>query len=214
MNLILHDYWRSSAAYRVRIALNLKGLGYVQVAHDLRAGAQHDPSYVALAPQGRVPALEADGVVLTQSLAIMEWLDEVQTEPPLLPADPADRAIVRAMAALIACDIHPFHNLSTLRQLRTEFGASEAKISAWIGHWVSEGFTALEELIVRHGGGFAFGDRPTMADCCLVPQVFGAQRFEVDLRAYPRIRDVHERCANLPAFRQAHPSLQADADSP
>jgi maleylpyruvate isomerase len=210
--LRLHGYWRSTASYRVRIALNVKGLAHEQTTHDLRLGAQREPGYRALAPQGLVPALEADGRVVTQSLAILEWLEERFPEPRLLPADADGRAVVRSMAALIACDIHPLNNLRVLQALRSDLGADEAQVEAWIGRWIGEGFAALEALLAGHGGGFAYGDTPTLADCCLVPQVYSAERFKVDLAPYPRIRAAAARAGELPAFAAAHPSRQPDAD--
>jgi maleylpyruvate isomerase len=212
MSLRLHGYWRSTASYRVRIGLNLKGLDYQQAPHDLRVGDQRDPAYLALAPQGLVPALETDGSVFTQSLAILEWLDERFPEPPLLPADPDARAVVRGIAALIACDIHPLNNLRVLSALRSDLFARQAQVDAWIARWIGEGFAALEQLIGRHGGDFAFGDAPTLADCCLVPQVYSAERFKVDLAAFPRIRAVAARANALEAFAAAHPARQPDAD--
>jgi len=212
VSLILHGYWRSSAAYRVRLALNLKGLDYAQVTHDLRAGAQRAPAYVSIAPQGRVPALETDGSVLTQSLAIMEWLDEMYPLPPLLPADPTDRAVVRAMAQLVACDIHPLNNLPILQWLRTQLNVGEDAVSDWIAHWITQGFAALEVMICRHGGIFAFGDTPTLADCCLVPQLYSAQRYGVDLRDFPQIVAVGEACTALQPCLEAAPTAQPDAD--
>jgi maleylpyruvate isomerase len=211
-DLRLHGYWRSSAAYRVRIALNLKGLAYEQATHDLRLGEQRDPGYRALAPQGLVPALEADGRVFTQSLAILEWLDERFPEPPLLPADPDGRAVVRSMAALIACDIHPLNNLRVLQGLRAQFAADQAQVDRWTAGWITEGFTALEALVARHGGAFAYGDDPTLADCCLLPQVYSAERFKVDLAPFPRLGAVAARAGALDAFATAHPSRQPDAD--
>jgi len=208
----LHGYWRSTAAYRVRIALNLKGLDYQQVTHNLRAGEQAASPYAEINPQKLVPALEADEVVLPQSLAIMEWLDERHPEPSLLPGDANDRAVVRAMAQTIACDIHPLNNLRVLNRLRRDFAADEAAISAWIADWIGSGFEALEQMIERHGGQFAFGDAPTLADCCLVPQVYSATRFAVDLAPYPRLTSAAERAASLDAFVAANPSRQPDAD--
>lgn len=214
--MILHDYWRSGAAYRVRIALNLKGVAYRAIAHDLRTGAQRDPAYAALNPQRLVPAVEldgeGDGTVVTQSLAILEWLDERHRAPPLLPADANGRAIVRAMAATIACDIHPLHNLRVLAALRSEFGADDTQVTAWMARWMGEGLAALETMIARHGAGFAYGDTPTLADCCLVPQVYSAERFAIDLAPYPSLVAAANVARALPAFVGAHPSRQPDAD--
>jgi maleylpyruvate isomerase len=210
--LTLHGYWRSSAAYRVRIALNLKGLLYDQVAYDLRQNRQRDPAYLALAPHGLVPALETGMGRVIESLAIMEWLEETAPQPPLLPDTLLGRALVRAMAALIACDIHPLHNLRVLRDLRARFGANQAAVDAWAGHWITQGFTALETLIAAHGRGFAYGAQPTLADCCLVPQVYAAERFKVDLDPFPHIRAAAEAARALPAFIDAHPGRQPDAD--
>lgn len=210
--LRLHGYWRSTATYRVRIALNLKGLAYEQAPHDLRVGEHRDAAYLALSPQGVVPALETPAGNLIQSLAILEWLEDRFPEPPLLPADADARAVVRGMAALVACDIHPLNNLRVLDVLRTELKADQGQVSAWIAHWIGEGFTALEQLVARHGGEFAFGDTPTLADCCLVPQVYSAERFAVDLTAFPRICAISARARRLEAFAAAHPSRQPDAD--
>jgi maleylpyruvate isomerase len=212
MRLVLHDYWRSGAAYRVRIALNLKGLAFERQVVDLRAGAQAGRDYLALNPQGLVPVLEADGVVLTQSGAILEWLEERFPDPPLLPADAQSRAVVRAMADIIGRDIHPLNNLRVQKELRRSIGASEAQVQAWIARWITAGFTALEALIAQHGGAFAFGDAPTLADCHLVPQVYSARRFEVDLEGLPNIRRVEALVSALPAFAAAHPNAQADAE--
>jgi len=208
----LHSYWRSTAAYRVRIALNLKGLDYQQIPHDLRVGEQAAPAYASVNPQQLIPALEVDGVVLTQSLAILEWLEETHPEPRLLPARAADRAAVRAMAQTIACDIHPLNNLRVLARLRAEFGADENAVSRWIAGWIADGFEALETLIAKRGGAFAYGDTPTLADCCLVPQVYSARRFNVDLAHYPRLVDAADRAGELDAFVAAHPTNQPDAD--
>lgn len=209
--MILHGYWRSTAAYRVRIALASKGVAYEQVTHDLRTGAQGSTDYRAINPQALVPAIETDGDVLTQSPAIIEWLEERYPSPALLPAGLTDRAIVRAMAATIACDIHPINNLRVLQVLRSEFGADEAAVNAWIARWIGDGFAALEVLIEHHGRGFAFGDTPTVADCCLVPQVYSAERFGVDLTPYPRLMAAAEMARALPAFQVAHPDRQPDA---
>ena len=212
MSLTLHDYWRSGAAWRVRIALNLKGLDYTQIAHNLRTGEQRDPAYLALNPQALVPTIEADGAVLTQSLAILEWLEEVHPQPPLLPRDPLGRAHVRAMAAIVACDIHPLNNLRVLNSLRDDLGADDAASGAWIARWMTAGFVALEAMVARHGGAYSYGDAPTFADCCLVPQVASAQRFKVELTPYPNIVRVAETCAAHPAIAAAHAGHQPDAD--
>ena len=209
--LRLHGYWRSSAAYRVRIALNLKGVPFEQTVHDLRTGAQHAPAYRALAPHDLVPALETGDGVLIESPAILEWLEERWPTPALLPADGAGRARVRAMAALIACDIHPLNNLRVLDTLRSEFGADQARIEAWIARWIGDGFRALEVLVRDHGRGFAFGDRPTLADCCLAPQVYSAERFKVDLTPFPAIQAAAAQARALPAFQAAAPERQPDA---
>ena len=207
----LHDYWRSTASYRVRIALNLKGLAYDRAPHDLRRAEQRGEAYLALNPQGLVPALETGSWVLPQSLAILEWLEETYPEPPLLPPDPDDRAIVRAMAAIVACDIHPLNNLRVLETLRGPLGASEDQVLAWISRWIGDGFAALEPLVARHGGRFAFGDTPTYADCCLVPQLYSAERFGVDVSAFPRLRAVSAAARDLPEVSAAQPDLQPGA---
>jgi maleylpyruvate isomerase len=206
---VLYGYWRSGTSYRTRIALELKGLAYEQVAVDLRAGAQSDAAFKRLNPQGLVPALEIDGHVLTQSPAILEWLEEAHPEPPLLPADPYARAEVRAMAAIVECDVHPLNNLRVLKAVKG-LGGDEA-VSAWTARWIGAGFEALERLIERRGGHWAFGDSPTLADCCLVPQIYSARRFEVDLQPYPKVRAIEARAAEHPAFQAAHPDRQPDA---
>ncbi|MEG3090188.1 maleylacetoacetate isomerase [Sphingomonas sp. PB1R3] len=209
MSLTLHGYWRSSAAYRVRLALGLKGLAYDSVTHDLRTGVQCDPAYLMLQPQGLVPALETTDGTLIQSPAILEWLEECYPDPPLLPSDSAGRAVVRAMAAIVACDIHPINNLRILKHLRDDLHADEDTIKRWIGRWVSDGFAALETLILQHGSGYAYGDTPTLADCHLLPQVYNAERFAVDLTPFPRLvaaaQTLRERVP------QAAPEMQADA---
>lgn len=209
---VLHGYWRSGTSYRVRIALNLKGLAHDQATLDLRTGAQREDAYRALNPQGLVPALETDGTVLTQSPAILEWLDERYPDPRLLPEGAEDRAVVRAMAALIACDIHPLNNLRVLDALRADFGADGPAVNRWIARWIGDGFAALEVMIARHGRGFAWGDAPTIADCCLVPQIYSAERFGVDLSPYPALVAAGERARAHPAFAAAHPDRQPDAD--
>jgi len=208
--VILHGYWRSSAAYRVRIALALKGLAYEQVCHDLRTGEHRAAAYRAVNLQGRVPALEADGRVLVQSPAILEWLEERYPDPPLLPAGAEDRAAVRAMCATVACDIHPLNNLAVLQALRG-MGADEAAVSAWIARWIGEGFAGVEPVVAACGRGFAWGDAPGLADCYLVPQVYNAERFGVDLSPYPALTAAVERARALPPFAAAHPDRQPDA---
>ncbi|WP_093086690.1 maleylacetoacetate isomerase [Sphingobium sp. AP50] len=210
--MVLHGYWRSTSSYRVRIALNLKGIEYDQVTHDLRTGEQAAPDYVALNPQRLVPTLDTGDVLLTQSIAIIEWLEEQYPEPRLLPEAPHDRAAVRAMSDIVACDIHPLNNVRVLNAIKNDLGANATQTSAWISHWIQSGFTAIEALIEKHGGTYAFGDMPTMADCCLVPQLYSAERFEVDVSAYPRILAATEAASRLPAFEKAHPSRQPDAD--
>lgn len=212
MTLVLHSAWRASAPYRVRIALNLKGVPYDYAAVDLAGGQQHSPAYRQLNPQGLTPALELDGEVLTQSLAILEWLEETHPEPPLLPRDPLGRAKVRMMMGVVACDIHPVNNLRILQAL-TKAGLDEAARRAWAQRWIHDGFAVLEPMIARHGRGFAFGDTPTLADCCLIPQVYNSTRFEVDLAPYPHIAAVVRRAAEHPAFQAAEPTRQPDATS-
>jgi maleylpyruvate isomerase len=210
--LVFYDYWRSGAGYRTRIALNLKGVAYERRTIDLRTGAQRGDAYKAIAPQGLLPALVTPDGTLTQSLAILEWLEETYPTPALLPAGAGDRAVVRAMSLLIAADTHPLGNLRILQALRSDYGASEPQVAAWVGRWIGDGFAALEKLIERHGGGFAFGATPTFADCCLAPQVYHAERFGVDLTPYPRIRAAYDTAAKLDAFAAAYPSKQSDAD--
>lgn len=213
MTLTLHSYWRATAPYRVRIGLNLKGLPYDYAPVNLQAGEQRGGIYSQLNPQQLTPALETDeGRVLTQSLAILEWLEESHPAPPLLPADPLDRAVVRAMAGIVACDIHPLNNLRVQQQL-TAMGIDAAGRLAWTQRWINDGFAALEPLIAAHSDGFAFGAAPTLADCLLIPQVYSADRFEVDLLPYPAIAAIAARCAEHPAFQAAHPDLQPDAKS-
>ena len=208
----LHGYWRSGAAYRVRIGLALKGVAYEQVHYDLRTGAQRADDYARLNPQRLVPTLEAGDLVLTQSVAILEWLDECHPQPPLLPGDPNGRAIVRSMAATIASDTHPLHNLRVLNALRKEFGADDAGVQRWIAHWLGDGLAAVDRLVDRHGNGFAYGDRPTLADCCIVPALYAARRFAVDLTRFPALVDAGQRAMALPEIAAAHPDRQPDAD--
>jgi maleylpyruvate isomerase len=210
--MILHGYWRSGTSYRTRIALELKGVAYEQRGVDLRQGAQRSDAYLALNPQGLVPALEVDGAVLTQSPAILEWLEEVYPTPPLLPAEPVDRAAVRAMAALIGCDIHPLNNLRVGKALRETFGADQDGIEAWAERWIAPGFAALEAQVARHGGGWCFGSAPTVADCYLIPQIYSARRFKAPLDGFPRLLAIEAAAAEHPAFVAAHPDNQPDAD--
>lgn len=208
----LHGYYRSSAAYRVRIALNLKGLRADHLPHHLRKGEQRAPAYLAINPQGLVPALQDDtGHVLTQSLAIIEWLDETHPSPPLLPADPLRRAKVRAFALAIACDIHPVQNTKVLERLR-QLGIPEAKVTEWAAWVIREGFIACEALIAGEDGPFCFGDAPTLADLCLVPQLGNARRFGVDVNAFPRLLKAEAAARALKAFADAAPERQPDAE--
>ncbi|MBL8555875.1 MAG: maleylacetoacetate isomerase [Phenylobacterium sp.] len=212
MTWTLHSAWRAGAPYRVRIGLNLKGCAYDYAAVDLIRGDQREPAYRAVNPQGLTPALTLDDrTVLAQSLAILEWLEETVPEPAILPAAPLDRAMVRRMAGIVACDIHPLNNTRVGRYLQLEMGRSQEDYVAWMKHWIAEGFDALEPLVARHGGRFSFGDRPTIADCCLIPQVYGAERWGVGLAPYPAIAGVAARAAEHPAFAAAHPDRQPDA---
>jgi maleylacetoacetate isomerase len=207
----LYTYWRSLATFRVRIALNLKGLGYDSVYVDLDAGQQRAAEFKAVNPQMVIPALvEDDGNVLYQSMAIMEYLNEVYPEPPLLPADAIERAQVRAFAQIIACDIHPLNNLVALNYLKGPLAHAQAEADDWYRHWVTQGFDALEALI--RPGPYAFGAHATLADLCLVPQVFNARRFKVDMAKYPKISGVDAACQKLPAFDKARPENQPDAE--
>jgi maleylpyruvate isomerase len=209
--VILHSYWRSGAAYRTRIALNLKGLEYEQRDVDLRRRAHKTPEYLALNPQGMVPALEVEGAVLTQSVAILEWLEEMYPQPALLPSALLDRARVRAMAALIGSDIHPLNNLRVLGAVRG-LGADQAGVDAWAGGWIAAGFAALEQMVAEDGDGWSFGAAPTLADCYLIPQLYSARRFNLDLSPWPRLLAVEQAAETHPAFVAAHPDKQPDAD--
>jgi maleylpyruvate isomerase len=209
--MILHGYFRSTASWRVRIALGLKGLAADQVFHHLRRGEQRAPGYLLVNPQGLLPALALDdGRVLTQSLAIIEYLDETHPEPPLLPADPVARAQVRAVAQAIACDIHPVQNLKVLARLR-DLGLDEPAVQGWAAAVIEEGLDAVDTLLADHSGRFAFGDAPGLADLVLVPQLGNARRFGVELR-WNRLTDIEAACLELPAFKSAVPSAQPDAE--
>jgi len=214
--LKLHGYFRSSAAYRVRIALNLKRVAHEHAFHHLtRGGGEHRlPGYMAMNPQGLVPALEEDGSILTQSLAILEFLEERFPEPALLPKDAVGRARVRAIALGIACEIHPLNNLRTLGYVTKVLGHSEEEKNAWYRHWIDDGFKGIEGLLAGSSstGIFCHGDKSGLADCCLVPQVFNARRFNCDLSAFPTINRITEACEKLPAFIAAAPANQPDAE--
>jgi len=214
--LTLYGYWRSSAAYRVRIALNLKGLAYRQVpVHLVRdGGEQNGEAYQALNPQGLVPLLvdeENGGAPIAQSLAIIEYLEEIFPVPAILPADPVERAQVRAVALHLACDVHPLNNLRVLQYLGRELGVDDAAKNAWYRHWVAAGLAAVEQGVAAYGDTFSLGTRPGYLEACLIPQVYNARRFDCDLDAYPRILALTARCEALEAFRHAAPDAQPDA---
>jgi maleylpyruvate isomerase len=214
--LVLHNYWRSSTSYRVRIALAMKGLDYEYVPHHLRYGEHLEPAYKAVNPQGLVPALVLeDGRLLSQSLAIIEYLDETVPEPPLLPDTAIGRARVRMLAQIIACDIHPVNNLRVLTSLRTVFRAGDQDVVNWFRHWVNESFEPLETMLSSspETGTFCHGDTPGLADICLAAQVLNNTRFGVDMSPYPVISRIHEACMALPAFQRAAPKNQIDAES-
>ena len=205
---ILYDYWRSSAAYRVRIALNLKGVDYESRQVDLREDAQKSAEYRALNPQGLVPMLEIDGHRLTQSLAIINYLDVRYANQPLIPAAAAERAHVVAMAMAIACDIHPLNNLRVLKYLKNELGQPQEQIDRWYTHWIGEGLPGLEAMAKPRAGKFLFGDAPTGADVCLVPQLYNARRYDVPLDDYPTLLRADENASKIEAFAAAHPDRQ------
>ncbi|MGO7632891.1 maleylacetoacetate isomerase [Rhizobium leguminosarum] len=202
--VVLYDYWRSSASYRVRITLNLLGVDYQTVSINLLEGAHKTPEYLALNPQGLVPTLVINGKTLTQSLAIIEYLAELRPEYGLLPSDIADRQKVRALAYAVAMDIHPICNLHVVSHLTTLTDKTNAR-EEWMKHFIADGLRKLEAMLGKADGAFSFEDAPTMADLCLVPQVYNARRWEVDLTAFKRIVDIDARCADLPAFQAAHP---------
>ncbi len=211
----LYGYWRSSAAYRVRIALNLKGLQYEQIPVHLArdGGEQHRPQFQEISPQAQVPVLRHGARLIRQSLAIIEYLDELHPDPPLLPAIARDRARVRALAAAVACDIHPLNNLRVVQYLERELGADEAQRLAWMRHWMALGLAGVEAQVAKHPstGDFCEGDTPTLADCCLVPQLYNARRYGLDLSPWPTVRRIEANCLALPAFQDAAPESQPDA---
>jgi maleylacetoacetate isomerase len=210
----LHGYFRSSAAYRVRIALNLKGLPVEQAFVHLRRGEQNRDSYLAMNPEGLLPTLEHDGRHFSQSLAIIEYLDEIHPQPPLLPANPGDRAHVRGIALAIACDIHPLNNLRVLKYLKTDLGHDQAQVDRWYAHWIAAGLTALEARLAgdTRTGTFCLGEAPGLADICLVPQIHNAERMQCDLDGYPVLRRIAAAARALPAFAAAAPERQPDAE--
>jgi maleylacetoacetate isomerase/maleylpyruvate isomerase len=211
MSFTLYSAWRATAPYRVRIGLALKGVAYDYSALDLIKGEQREPQYAAVNRQKLTPALDlGGGRVLTQSLSILEWLEEEYPDPPLLPTTSLDRQIVRAMALIVACDIHPLNNTRVGRKLH-QMGIDQAGILEWTQGWIRDGFDALEPMIAEYGGGYAFGDAPSLADCCLIPQVYSANRYQLDLGPWPAIRAVSDRAQSHPAFQAAHPNQQPDA---
>lgn len=211
--MTLYGYFRSSTSYRTRIAMNLKGLDYDYIAVNLAQDEQLKSEFLALNPQGLVPVLQADDLLLFQSPAILEWLEEVYPKNPLLPKDAAGRMQVRALSAMIGCDIHPLNNRRVLQYLRNELSVDEAEVIKWCNRWISEGFAALEKRLVadKTRGKFCYGDSPTFADCYLIPQVSSARRFEVDLNPYPNIVQIDAHCHMLKAFSDADPMQQPDA---
>ena len=210
----LYTYFRSSASFRARIALNLKGMGYEASSVHLPKGEHRAAAYSKVNPQALTPTLELDdGEQLAQSLAIIEYLDEVHPQPPLLPKDAKGRARVRSLSLLIACEIHPLNNLRTLQYLKRALGQSEDQVNAWYRHWVADGLAKFEADLARGGTGkFCHGDFPTMADCCLVPQIFNAKRYQCDLAPYPVTMRIFDACMKLEAFDRAQPSKQPDAE--
>lgn len=211
---VLYGYFRSSAAYRIRAALAWKGMEFETKPVHLAKGEQCAPDYLALNPQGLVPVLAIDGRLLGQSMAILEYLEETRPEPALLPKDAAGRALVRWMTQLVVADIHPINNLRIANYLRSHYGQGDEGVSAWMRHWMAEGFRALETLVATHGGQYCFGDAVSFADICLVPQMYNARRFGLELADFPRLTAVDERCQTLHAFAGAHPDKQVDAPKP
>ena len=208
----LYTFFRGSSPFRVRIALHFKGIAFDPVFVHLGKGEQFSPGYRAVNPQGLVPALEDDGLRLTQSLAIIEYLEEKYPQPPLLPRDAAGRARVRALSLVVACEIHPLNNPRVLKYLRAKMAQGEDEVNAWYRHWIAEGLAVLEAEAAHGAGKFSHGDSPTMADCCLVPQIFNAKRYACDLAPYPRLLRVFDECMKLDAFERAQPSRQPDAE--
>lgn len=210
--VILHGYYRSSASFRVRIALNLKGIAYEDAFHHLRRGEQRTPAYLELNRQGLVPTLQVDGRVLVQSLAILDYLDETRPDPPLLPVDPAARARVRALAQIVACDIHPIDNLRVLDHLRKTLRQPEDAIKRWYNRWIADGFGAIETMLSASSetGRFCHGDNVTMADICLVPQVINARNFDLDMTPFPTLQRISDAALAMPEFERAMPSNQKD----
>lgn len=209
--ILLYGYWRSSAAYRVRLALAWKGLAVTAAPIDLRIGEQTGAAFRARNPQGLVPLLVDHGAALSQSLAIIEYLDETHPEPPLLPTDALGRARVRAAALIVVADIHPINNPRVVNRIRSDFGADQAAIDDWARHWMTTGFAALEAFTAAHGGTFLYGDALSVADLCLVPQLYNARRVDTDLAAFPRLRAAEAAVLALPFAAAAHPANQLDA---
>ena len=203
----LYDYWRSSACYRLRIAFNLKGVAYESEEVSLHPDvlAQNSDAYRAINPQQRVPTVVIDGQIHTQSMAILEWLDEAYPNPAFLPSTPHERLRARAFADTVACDIHPLNNSSVLKYLREDFSATAANVKAWYGTWVTRGFDALEVHAKSSGSAFLFGDQPGLAEICLIPQIYNANRFELDLSAFPKLLEIDQKCQQIEAFERATP---------